>query len=138
MKLTATAVICRRTAASIMSPRHWRETELAMSQRGHGTQISSEQQKQGGQVRSSYAANQLWRKGGGGGTRGGGQHSNGLWVGGAQRTRGEVKRITMASTCRVYTKEVGNQTQKHPYVAFTRCRKCENPNKRPIRVAPVA
>lgn len=38
IKLTATAMVCRRIAASVMSPRHWRETEMAMSQRGKGPQ----------------------------------------------------------------------------------------------------
>lgn len=32
-KLTATAMVCRRIAESVMSPRHWRETGMAISKR---------------------------------------------------------------------------------------------------------
>lgn len=45
MKLTATPMIWRRMAARVTSPRHCRDAELAMAQRGDGTQMSSEQQE---------------------------------------------------------------------------------------------
>lgn len=53
MKLTATAMIWRRMAARVMSPRLPREAELAIAQRGDGTQMSPEQQENTSRGRTS-------------------------------------------------------------------------------------
>lgn len=53
MKLTATAMIWRRMAARVMSPRLCREAELAIAQRGEGTQMSPEQQENTSRGRTS-------------------------------------------------------------------------------------
>lgn len=77
MKLTATPMIWRRMAARVTSPRHCREAQAAMAQRGDGTQMSSEQQEKylqrAGRVGSSSAAAAEGGSGASGSEAGGGR-----------------------------------------------------------------
>lgn len=109
-------MVWRRIAPSMMSPRHWKEIEMAISPRRKSTREGSHFE-QPGQVRSSSAAFLLWRE------REGGKHSS-KSVGGAQRRHGRLQQPQDVTVIRNVQGDLMLLVQLQD--AFKCCQKCGN------------